>query len=156
MKLNQKTQAFVEKLGLLFERLGSTRTAGRMMGLMLVADAPMSLADMAGSLNVSKASMSTNARLAEQLGMVQRVSLPGDRRDYYELTPGSFEEMVARRIKAIDAFILLANEGLKAIDKDNERARTRLEKMRDFYQFFVSELDTLLERWQERTGRDDG
>ena len=153
---NPETRQFIERMGLAMDRLGLTRTFGRVFGLLMVADEPLSLDDMVERLRVSKASVSINARSCEEFGLARRVGKRGDRRDYYELTPGSFEEMVARRIKAIDAFVLLANEGLAAVDKDNERARTRLEKMRDFYQFFLTELDTLLERWQERARRNDG
>ena len=97
-----------------------------------------------------KASLSTNARLAVQIGMARRVSLPGDRRDYYEMTPGSFENMVAHRLQAIDAFIHLSEEGLEAVDRDNTTARTRLETMRDFYKFFLDELAVALDHWRNR------
>jgi len=77
------------------------------------------------------------------------VSRPGDRKDYYEMTPGSFENMVAQRMQAVDVFIRLADEGLAAVDADNTTARARLEKMKDFYQFFLRELQGSLTRWRE-------
>jgi DNA-binding transcriptional regulator GbsR (MarR family) len=150
MELNQKTREFIEKMGLMFEHAGSTRTHGRMMALMLVTDKPLSLDEMAERLQISKASLSTNARLAVQVGMAQRVSRPGDRKDYYEMTPASFESMVAHRVQAIDVFIHLADDGLAAIETDNATARTRLEKMKEFYQFFVNELEGSLARWREQ------
>ena len=150
MELNQKTREFIEKMGLMFEHAGSTRTHGRMMALMLVTDKPLSLDEMAERLQISKASLSTNARLAVQIGMAQRVSRPGDRKDYYEMTPASFESMVAHRLQAIDVFIHVADEGLAAIETDNATARTRLEKMKEFYQFFLGELEDSLARWHEQ------
>ncbi len=150
MELNKQTRDFIEKLGLTFERMHSTRTAGRMMGLLLVADRPLSLAEMAELLHASKASMSTNARTAEQTGMAHRVSLPGDRRDYYELTPSSFEQMVVHRIQAIHQFIHLADEGKSAVGDDNSVARTRFETMKEFYEFFLGELEASLDHWRDR------
>jgi DNA-binding transcriptional regulator GbsR (MarR family) len=149
MKLNEKTRGFIEKMGLMFEHAGSTRTHGRLMGLLLVSDKPLSLNEMAEHLRVSKASLSTNARMAVQVGMAQRVSLPGDRRDYYEMTPGSFENMVARRLQAIEEVVHLTEDGLRAIERGNTTARARLGKMKDFYQFFLGELDGTLERWRK-------
>lgn len=148
MDLTQETREFIEKMGLMFEHAGSTRTHGRLMALLLVTDNPLSLDEMAARLQVSKASLSTNARLAVQIGMAQRVSRPGDRKDYYEMTPGSFEKMVVHRLQAIDVFIGLANEGLQAVDADNRVARARLETMIDFYQFFLGEIDAALKRWR--------
>jgi len=149
MKLSERTSEFIEKIGLLFEHGGSTRTHGRLMGLLLVHDKPLSLDEMADHLQVSKASLSTNARMAVQIGMAQRVSRPGDRKDYYEMTPGSFENMVSHRLQAIDVFIHLANDGLEAVEADNKTARARLEQMKDFYQFFLEELKQSLARWRE-------
>ena len=148
--MNQKTREFIERMGLIFEHAGSTRTLGRMMALLLVTDNPLSLDEMAERLQISKASLSTNARLAVQIGMAQRVSRPGDRKDYYEMTAASFESMVAQRVQAIDVFVHLADQGLEAIEKDNAAARTRLEKMKEFYQFFLGELEGSLARWHER------
>jgi len=150
MELNQRTRDFIEKMGLMFEHAGSTRTHGRMMALMLVTDKPLSLDEMAERLQISKASLSTNARLAVQIGMAQRVSRPGDRKDYYEMTPASFESMVAHRLQAIDVFIHLADDGLAAIETDNATARIRLEKMKEFYQFFLGELEDSLARWHKQ------
>jgi DNA-binding MarR family transcriptional regulator len=156
MDLNEKTRDFIEKMGLMFEHAGSTRTHGRLMALLLVTDTPLSLDEMAVHLQTSKASLSTNARAAVQLGMAQRVSRPGDRKDYYEMTPGSFESMVAHRLQAIDVFIGLATEGLLAIDGDNHVGRERLETMKEFYQFFLGEMDAALGRWQRRDHQDKG
>jgi DNA-binding transcriptional regulator GbsR (MarR family) len=156
MELNEETREFIEKMGLMFEHAGSTRTHGRLMALLLVTDNPLSLDEMAAHLQTSKASLSTNARLAVQIGMAQRVSRPGDRKDYYEMTPGSFESMIAHRIQAIDVFIGLAREGLLAIDSDNHVARARLETMRDLYEFFLGEMDAALDRWRRRDHEDKG
>lgn len=150
MKLNRQTREFIEKLGLMFDRLGATRTAGRMMGLLLVAERPLCLAEMAELLNVSKASISTNARMVEQIRIAHRVSVPGDRRDYYELTPSSFEQMVVHRIRTMSEFVRLADEGKSAIDDGNRVAHDRLDSMKSFYEFFLGELEACLEQWRKR------
>jgi DNA-binding transcriptional regulator GbsR (MarR family) len=149
MELNSNTQTWVEKLGMLFERMGFPRTKGRMMGLLLVAEGPLSLTDMTEILQTSKASMSTNTRSAEQMGWLLRTSIPGDRRVYYQITPGSFEGMLAQRLQAMMAFIHLIDEGLEAVGEDNTAARERLAKMKDFYEFFLAEMHESLDRWHD-------
>lgn len=155
MQLNEKTRVFIERMGLAFEHLGATRTAGRLVGLLLVGDRPLSLSELAGLLQVSKASVSTNARLLGHIGLCQRVSVPGDRRDYYEILPGAFERAVMRRMAVIHELIDLARQGLEAVEAENDTARSRLEHMRDFYRFFLDELDGALAKWQE-THRSSG
>src|SRR5918993_4637648 len=80
-------QRFVERMGLVWEQEGIPRIAGRIFGFLLLQEDACSLDDMAASLGVSKASISTDARRLEQLQLIQRVSRPGDRRDYYSIAP---------------------------------------------------------------------
>ncbi|KPJ94514.1 MAG: hypothetical protein AMS18_03540 [Gemmatimonas sp. SG8_17] len=149
MKLKPETQDFVERIGLTLEKLGTTRTLGRMFGLLLVAERPMSLGELASALRVSKASISTNARVCVQSGLAQPVSILGDRRDYYEISAGSFERAVMARLPVIEEIVSLADVGIGAVDKDNRAARARLEEMRDFYEFLGTEMAKIMPRWQE-------
>ena len=151
-KLNPETGAFIERMGLLFERIGTSRTFGRLFGLLLVADKPLSLNEMTRLLHVSKASISTNARLCEQIGLAQRVSVPGDRRTYYEMLPGSFGHVFEVRLALIHERVHLAEEGLKAVETDNALALERLNEMRDFYEFIGSEMRAMLARWRAQQG----
>ena len=153
-ELTTNTQAFVEQMGLVLHRAGGARTLGRLFGLLLVAEKPLSLGDMATLLQVSKASISTNARRCEQVGLVHRVSKPGDRRDYYEISPGSFGRMLESRDAVIQDLIRLAELGLDAVEADNQPARARLEEMRDFYTFVGAEMKAVLAHWKEHRSSD--
>ena len=148
--LDDKTQQFVERMGLMMERSGAARTFGRLMGLLLVADEPISLDTMARLLHVSKASISTNTRHLEQGGFAQRVSIPGDRRTYYEITPNSFEHMLSARMKMLHEFVGLFEEGLQAIEDENHAAHARLMGMRDFYQFIAEDIVEMMARWKKQ------
>jgi DNA-binding transcriptional regulator GbsR (MarR family) len=78
---------FVERMGLLWEVEGLPRIAGRILGFLFIQGEPCSLDDLASSLDVSKASVSTDARRLETLGLIHRIGVPGDRRDYYQIAP---------------------------------------------------------------------
>jgi DNA-binding MarR family transcriptional regulator len=150
--LNPETRQFIERMGLAIERLGQPRTFGRLFGLLMVADRPLSLDEITEQLHVSKASASTNARACEELGLARRVGMRGDRRDYYEIAPGAFEQVTARRVAAIHAMAGLAAEGLEAVGDEPSPARERLTRMLDFYLFMGEQVEELLERWREVKG----
>jgi len=149
---NPETRQFVERMGLAIERMGLARTFGRLFGLLMVADEPLSLDDMVARLGVSKASVSTNARACEELGLARRVGVRGDRRDYYEIAPRAFEQVTAKRVVAIHSMAGLAAEGLQAVGDDPSPARDRLTEMLDFYLFMGEQIEELLERWREVKG----
>jgi DNA-binding transcriptional regulator GbsR (MarR family) len=132
------------------ERMGAARTFGRLMGLLLVAEKPLSLDEIARLLHVSKASASTNGRLCEQMGFAKRVGVPGDRRTYYTITPTSFEQALAIRLRHFDEMVRLTAEGLDAVDGTNTAARDRLATMQRFYSFIDGEMKSALRRWRDQ------
>lgn len=149
-ELSPGEQQFVEAMGLYFEGFGIPRTSGRILALLMVAERPLTLDDMARALKVSRASVSTNARMSVASGMAEHVSLPGDRRDYYQLSPSAWEQRFRVGIPALEALRRLADQGLAAIDRANALGRERLTEMRDACEFMQEELLTSLERWRER------
>lgn len=61
--MDAKTADFIERIGGSLESDGRPRIAGRIFGLLLVSEDCRSLDELAVQLRVSKASVSTNARL---------------------------------------------------------------------------------------------
>lgn len=149
---NPETRQFIERMGLAIERMGLSRTFGRLFALLMLADRPLSLDEMVERLDVSKASVSTNARACEELGLARRVGVRGDRKDYYEIAARAFEQVTAKRVVAIHAMAGLAAEGLVAVGDDPSPARDRLTEMLDFYMFMGEQIEELLERWREVKG----
>lgn len=79
-------ERFIEQMGLIAQGEGLPRIAGRMIGLMVFDDGPFSFTELAIALQVSRGSISTNARILEQIGVIERITKPGDRQDYFQLT----------------------------------------------------------------------
>jgi DNA-binding transcriptional regulator GbsR (MarR family) len=146
--MHPAVQQFVERMGLMMEADGLPRSAGRIFGFLLLAETPFSLDEMAEKLQVSKASVSTNARLLEQAGLLERISSPGDRRDYYRMRPDAWEQMlrVARRRWEIMHAALA--EGEASLPEEMTVARHRLAEAGQFHAFLLAEGDSLLARWR--------
>ena len=89
---------FVARLGQSSEQDGFTRIAGRLFGYLLLSEAPCSIFELSQALKVSKASVSTDARRLLDHGVLERVSRPEDRRDYYQIAPDFFRRLVQYRI----------------------------------------------------------
>ncbi|MEU4539982.1 MarR family transcriptional regulator [Streptosporangium sp. NPDC023825] len=145
-------EEFVESAGLYFERLGLSRTAGRVMGCLLAdtgeaADAP----GLCERLGVAKSSMSVALHQLERGGLVERYRPSRARRDHYRLTDDVFGRAFRSKMAEFTAFAALAEQGLGAVG-DHPAARARLEHMRDMYAFMAREFPRLLDRWDaERT-----
>src|SRR4051812_19620069 len=102
--MEHATTQFIDRMGLLFEAEGQPRIAGRMFGCLLVSDDPRSLDQLAEALQVSKASVSTNARMLAEKGVIERVCRPSDRHDYYRVAPDLFSQTMAERLRRWQRF----------------------------------------------------
>ncbi|MDQ6927865.1 MAG: MarR family transcriptional regulator [Actinomycetota bacterium] len=92
----------VEELAHAFGAFGVPRMAGRILGRLLVsAEAYETLDSLADALGASKGSMSTMARLLAASGLIERVAVPGGRRDHYRIRAGAWPELNRDRVEAL-------------------------------------------------------
>src|SRR6266571_3562641 len=119
---------FVERFALAKEGDGLSRIAGRIFGLLLTGERDLSLDEIAKELGASKGSASVNTRLLEQNGFIERISKPGDRRDYYRISPDLFESTMVERLARWHRMHDVLMYGLTATDL-SPAVRSRL---RDF------------------------
>ena len=78
--------SMLDGLGQLADYFGFNQVMGQLYGSLLLSAEPLSLDDMMGRLGISKASVSTNMRSLEHMGMVRQVWVRGGngRRKYYQ------------------------------------------------------------------------
>ena len=140
---------FIEEVGLMFELVGLPRMAGRILGWLLISEpVQQSSSHLAEVLQASKGSISTTTRLLIQIGLIERVSLPGDRRDYFQIKPHAWSQMTEQRISQISAFRKLAERGLDLLKDTPPPLQKRLQEMRDIHAFLERELPLLHQRWE--------
>ncbi len=141
-------QEFIEKMGMASEEDGFPRIAGRLFGLLILHEGPFSLDELAETLQVSKASVSTNARLLEQAGIAERTGQPGDRRDYYRMSPDAPERIFANVRNRMEQMRELMEDTAEQLPEDQTVGRERVERMGHFYAFMLSEIEHTIERWK--------
>lgn len=148
--MHESVQSFVERLGLMMESEGLPRIAGRIFGFLLVHEGAFSLDELAEELQVSKASVSTNARMLEQFGLVERTSEPGDRRDYYQMGHDAWERILLSAQRKQESMRQALTEAAASLPEEMEAGRRRLIQAEQFYLLLVDQIDRTLERWHHR------
>jgi DNA-binding transcriptional regulator GbsR (MarR family) len=139
----KELQAFVEKIGTFFGMESRMPpSVARVLGLLLVSEpAHQSAEQIASQLQLSTGSVSGAVSLLQQVGLVRRVSFPGDRKYYYESDPQGMRQAMLMKLKSVNHGIALAQEGLE-LSPNNPR----LQAMYDTYQIFESEVEMLIKR----------
>lgn len=97
--ITKEDTEFVESLGLILQADGFPRIAGRLLGVFVLRGGPLSFQELCETLQVSRGSVSTNTRLLESLGAVERVAMPGERQDFFKLSDAPYERIAAGKIE---------------------------------------------------------
>lgn len=154
--MDEAVRQFVERMALICEKEGMPRIAGRIFGYLLSTDQTFSLDELGERLQASKASVSTNARMLEQFGMIQRVSVLGDRRDFYRVQDDPWEQMLRVAQGRWRDMVAVFADAAQRLPEPAGRARAA--QAEEFHRLLLGECDALFERWHEmqRAGAPDG
>jgi DNA-binding transcriptional regulator GbsR (MarR family) len=150
--MDAQTASFIERMGLALESDGLPRIAGRIFGLLLVSEDARSLDDLACELRVSKGSISTNARLLEQRGVLEQMSRPADRRDYYRVPPDLFSHTMAQRLARWQRFHEAIGAARTSLPIRSREVVERLEEYEEAYAFMSQVISEALARWRVTRG----
>lgn len=147
--MDTATSRFTDRMGLLFEAEGQPPIAGRIFGYLMVSEEARSLDQLAEALQISKASVSANARRLADVGVLERVCRPADRHDYYRVAPQLFSRTMAERLRRWQRFTEAVGEARRTLPIRSERVRARLRGYETAYAYMVDAIGAALERWQD-------
>jgi len=151
----------VDTFGRIIEFWGFTRTMGRIFGLLYLSPEPLGLQDICDRLHISagNASMTLNGLL--RWGVVRKVWIKGERRDFYEaetdywkMISGVLNERERREIRlaneSVDRAIALTKAARAQAKGDSKKqiefTLDRLEKIQGLFRLGETILDTLLSK----------
>jgi DNA-binding transcriptional regulator GbsR (MarR family) len=99
-------------------------------------------------LGASSGSVSSSTRQLLATGIVEKVSLPRERRDYFRIAPGGWWEVIGARLVPLARKTQeLMEEGIDVLTRIDAADRTeRLAEVRDVYAFVEREIGAVLAR----------
>jgi len=144
-----KLSQFIENMGLHFEEYGVPRIGGRILGLLLLANRPVSSEEISDVLEASRSSVSTNLRALLMTRLAERVSLPGERSDYYVFADEAWEAILEIRQERIESLREIAENGLRGLH-DAHPARSRLQGITTWADMLDKAYQGIIHEWQSR------
>jgi DNA-binding transcriptional regulator GbsR (MarR family) len=82
--LREARERFIALWGQMASNWGIPRTMAEVHGLLFIADKPMNTDEVMHSLDISRGSASMTLRALQEWGIVSRVHLRGDRKEYFQ------------------------------------------------------------------------
>jgi DNA-binding transcriptional regulator GbsR (MarR family) len=152
--MDKAAEEFIEQMGIYAQADGLSRIAGRMLGFFIMSGGPHSFSEVAEKLQVSRASISTNARILESFGAIERTSRPGDRQDYFRLAADPYARMLEGSMMRIERIERLATKTLGDLPAKERESRTRLSEMLAFYGIARRSTEDVIKTWSSRRPHD--
>lgn len=139
---------FAEDWGMVFELLSLPRMAGRVWAALAMSEeAFLSADDLEECLEASAGSVNTALQFLVRQRVIERVRVPGQRRHYFGLRPGSVEVLLGRRLAVMGELKDLAARGVREFS-DRPAARARFQEVYDFYDFVGAEIVAVMDRFR--------
>ena len=141
---------FVEQMARTLADWGFPRMAGRVLMTMLSSDEPaLTAGELAERLGVSSAAISGAVRYLIPITMIERMPVPGSRRDVYRLLDDAWYEVSLAEMTLLKSMSTAAQDGVAAAGGSQTPAGARLANMRDYFLYVQENLPLLLAGWAE-------
>lgn len=155
--MTDKEREYVERVGLLHERMGQPRMPGLIIGYLLIADPPgQSAKDIRKALGVSHASVSICLRSLMNIGFVERAAVPGSRSKRYRIKEGAWTLALEKYVLLVSEMKAVAEEGLSLLNPDGDARSHLLSEWHAYYDFMEAELGAVFRRWETRDSQAEG
>ena len=143
---------FIQDFGEAYHIFGLPRLMGRVVGLLLHADKPLSLDSITKELNVSKGPVSQILKRLRDHNQVQRIWVPSDRKDYYAAHQDIFENSFIHHMKMMEQNLLIAKKYHQMIKDDRYTGSNAFNKnimvMESFFRKVQVNYNKLLDDWK--------
>jgi DNA-binding transcriptional regulator GbsR (MarR family) len=142
--LSTANTSVLEGLGQLASYFGFSKVMGQLYGALLLSPDPLSLDDLTIELRISKASVSTNLRTLEHMGIVREVWVKDDRRKFYR-AESDFWRILTNVLSSRE--LRDVNQALRVLEQNTTDLHNALPSMteqdRSLAEFYIDRLDQL-------------
>jgi DNA-binding transcriptional regulator GbsR (MarR family) len=148
MTIDSEILGFIDKVGLFYESAGIPRVSGRIVGLLLVIEEPVSSEEMTKILGVSRSSLSTNLSVLRHFKFIEEVRYPGDRKEFYKYSENAIENILKIKLSQYDPFRSILLEGREHLKNKNLKD----EKITDLLKYLELEEENfsiVMQNWKK-------
>lgn len=138
----------IQFMGRWFSALGVPRATGQMFGYLLVCEpVEQSAGQIADGIGISRASVSSSARLLVSMNAIEERHRVGDRKTYYRLRSDWWIDVTLAKMSGFGELADMARRSRAAGDLPRTDG---LDELIEFSEFWASEIPKLAERWYRR------
>ncbi len=147
--LDKNKKELVEKIGVVYEKAGHTPMAGRIAGVLFLAEPPfMSFDELTDELYASKSAVSNALNLLMAMGLVDYKTFPGDRKRYFKINLKALDLILRKEIENINTLSTLLKKVRKARSNKYVEFNKEIDTFTNLLDIFYIEYPKIIERWE--------
>lgn len=138
MKLNPVTEKFILHWGEMGTQWGVNRTMSQIHALLYIIGKPLNAEEITDTLGVARSNVSNSIKELQHWGLVQKVSILGDRRDHFSTNTDVWELariiVVERQKRELDPTVQFLQELMDSPEFEHESSevKTRIRETQEF------------------------
>jgi len=136
-----------------YQNLGYSSLMGKIVALLLAAPEPLSLDEISERLQMSKGPISQIARKLKEHQLIERVWIPGERKDYYRATDDIFGQAFRNYARSMRKNEQIAQKFIDLLQEANTsdpeviHLQDRMEEMKAFYALMTQHNSDFISKW---------
>lgn len=138
MKLNPATEKFVLHWGEMGTQWGVNRTMSQIHALLYIIGKPLNAEEITDTLGVARSNVSTSIKELQNWGLVQKVSILGDRRDHFTTNTDVWELariiVVERQKRELEPTVKFLQQLIDSpeFEQENNEVKSRIRDTQEF------------------------
>ena len=155
MEKSEIIQNLINAYAEAYQNLGYSSLMGKIVALLITSPEPLSLDEISGELQMSKGPVSQIARKLKEHRLIEKVWIPGERKDYYRAVPDIFGQAFANYASSMRRNMRLGEEfeqlsqNQPVQDEQTRHLATRMNEMKLFYEMMDESNRAFLQNWRE-------
>jgi DNA-binding transcriptional regulator GbsR (MarR family) len=149
--INELINTFAEA----YHNLGYSSLMGKIVALLLSSKEPLSLDEISERLQMSKGPISQISRKLKEHQLIERVWIPGERKDYYRASDDIFGQAFKNYSRSMrknehiaQHFLQITNQN-GSQDTDLMHLTERMQEMKEFYAMMTKHHAAFIEEWKK-------
>lgn len=138
-----------------YAKQGYSSLMGKIVALLIASPEPLSLDQISEKLQMSKGPISQISRKLKDHNLIEKVWIPGERKDFYRAAPDIFGQAFANYAASMKnnmemgAQFSEVAENLEVKDAQAKHIKNRMDEMKQFYELMDEYNKNFLKAWKE-------
>jgi len=149
IKITEKQLQLIERLGVVFEKLGLSPAAARIESLLMVSDiTELTFDEIREALNISKSAASNAINMLLSMDRLEYITKPGDRKRYFRTHIANWKDGIKAKFAETEILHSIMKEVLEQRTAGTKEFNKSMAEFISLFEYLRKEIPQLFKKWE--------